>query len=412
MTLTAEPVTNGHPVGAEAERVPRHDLDTRPVDRPDPVRVAAGRSATTPQGPARVDKGAGLFRRRRDRPAPQPLTRESVDQQIREAELGLELELAQAGIAARRDVELARFGDQRRVQQARTEEETRTVLADLDNGKITHEGTLRRQQQRTQRLDQIADEQADHELWMVRADLEQRRATSIRSWVADLSRWARTVDRVLIGATVVGMVVSAVIVQQGLVAANPKQSGLMTAASFGLEALFSLSVAVIMSLVARLAQGGRDVQWWLVGLGQAALVGISGALAVVPRVGMVDDAWVYAAAPLGVGVVVAVHTAVMVAKSAAVRRAAEETGLELRRAIETMDPQTAHEVYLAHQAFAAMDRGELVPSQDEGHPPAPSALALTRWLGEQGVGGGKPLAGRVRDKMRTIAAASDRTITD
>lgn len=398
MTATTEaPRTNGYPVSTLAP--------VRPAAETAGVPVISAATVTAAQEQVRLQAEPALVEQwdRDDLHAER-----SVAAQVREMERQLHLRLAEAGMRERERLALAELAEQQKVREAQLAEGQRKTLADLANAQFVHEAKLRRERRVIEHEEKLADEGAADALWQARVDRMKRRVTSASSMLADWVRATELMSRILVVATVVFMGVSAVVMQDGLAKGEPDMGPLMYVVSYGLETAFSIALAVVMMLASELAKRGRKVNLWLIVPVELAIVSFSIVMTTVPRMGHATHAWIFAAAPVGVTVLLGVHTALTLAKMHEMRRSATEAGEELRRAIQIIDPHTIELVAYAEQAREGMDAGLLTPSQDANGAGAPSATGLVAYFRmHRGVTVHKGLAGEIRDVMKVRLQSSN-----
>ena len=176
------------------------------------------------------------------------------------------------------------------------------------------------------------------ELWHRRADADRKRATSPAALTAALYRQATWASRVLIGAVAVGMAWSGVNVQHNLVPGGDMADPLYWL-SYGVEALVSVPLIIVMMVTATATRRGRTVARGRIALLEVCLLGTSLALNVAPHFAAAEWATAieFGIAPVMVGVMLSLHGWVsrQYAMLIADHSDADETTSELLRRQET-----------------------------------------------------------------------------
>lgn len=144
--------------------------------------------------------------------------------------------------------------------------------------------------------------------WHRRALAARRRVSSADARVAQLYRRSEWSSRALIGVVVLGMVWAGVNVQHNLVPSGDMRDPLYWL-SFGIEAMISIPIIVIMITATTAARWGRELDRGKVFFFEAALLGTTVALNTGPHLasGDLGRAAEFAIAPVMVGVVIWLH---------------------------------------------------------------------------------------------------------
>ncbi|WP_336086961.1 hypothetical protein [Nocardia sp. SSK8] len=163
-----------------------------------------------------------------------------------------------------------------------------------------------RRDRRTGTLIRRADE-ADAR-WHRKALAARRRVSSADARLAQLYRRSEWSSRALIGVVVLGMVWAGVNVQRNLVPSGDMSDPLYWL-SYGIEAMISIPIIVIMITATTAARWGRELERGKVLLFELALLGTTVALNAGPHLaaGSFGRAAEYAIAPVMVGVVIWLH---------------------------------------------------------------------------------------------------------
>ncbi|WP_278264577.1 hypothetical protein [Nocardia sp. AG03] len=163
-----------------------------------------------------------------------------------------------------------------------------------------------RRDRRTGALIRRADE-ADAR-WHRKALAARRRVSSADARLAQLYRRSEWSSRALIGVVVLGMVWAGVNVQRNLVPSGDMSDPLYWL-SYGIEAMISIPIIVIMITATTAARWGRELERGKVLLFELALLGTTVALNAGPHLaaGSFGRAAEYAIAPVMVGVVIWLH---------------------------------------------------------------------------------------------------------
>ncbi|MFC4377388.1 hypothetical protein ACFO5K_25230 [Nocardia halotolerans] len=179
----------------------------------------------------------------------------------------------------------------------------------------------RRKQRRRAVADELAAEQRDRRTgalirrtdeadarWHRKALAARRRVSSADARLAQLYRRAEWSSRALIGVVVLGMVWAGVNVQRNLVPSGDMSDPLYWL-SYGIEAMISIPIIVIMVTATTAARWGRELERGKVILFEVALLGTTVALNAGPHLatGSFGRAAEYAIAPVMVGVVIWLH---------------------------------------------------------------------------------------------------------
>ncbi len=204
-----------------------------------------------------------------------------------------------------------------------------TALYDaLSDGEIRAERELaewirtqRRKQRRRAVGDELAAEQRDRRTsalirrtdeadarWHRKALAARRRVSSADARLAQLYRRSEWSSRALIGVVVLGMVWAGVNVQRNLVPSGDMSDPLYWL-SYGIEAMISIPIIVIMVTATTAARWGRELERGKVIVFELALLGTTIALNAGPHLaaGSFGRAAEFAIAPVMVGVVIWLH---------------------------------------------------------------------------------------------------------
>lgn len=204
-----------------------------------------------------------------------------------------------------------------------------TALYDaLSDGEIRAERELaewirtqRRKQRRRAVGDELAAEQRDRRTsalirrtdeadarWHRKALAARRRVSSADARLAQLYRRSEWSSRALIGVVVLGMVWAGVNVQRNLVPSGDMTDPLYWL-SYGIEAMISIPIIVIMVTATTAARWGRELERGKVIVFELALLGTTIALNAGPHLaaGSFGRAAEFAIAPVMVGVVIWLH---------------------------------------------------------------------------------------------------------
>ncbi|MGW0058114.1 hypothetical protein [Nocardia nova] len=157
-------------------------------------------------------------------------------------------------------------------------------------------------------LDEVKREHKDIR-WHRRAQGARRRMASADANLAQLYRHASWSARALIAVVVIGMVWSGINVQHNLVPSGDMADPLYWL-SYGLEAMISVPIIVIMVVSTNAARNGEEIDRGQVVFLELALMGVTVGLNVIPRMVAADGARAaeYAVAPIMVGVVIWLHS--------------------------------------------------------------------------------------------------------
>ncbi|MGW6622419.1 hypothetical protein ACWF99_14415 [Nocardia sp. NPDC055002] len=181
--------------------------------------------------------------------------------------------------------------------------------------------TQRRKQRRRAVGDELAAEQRDRRTsalirrtdeadarWHRKALAARRRVSSADARLAQLYRRSEWSSRALIGVVVLGMVWAGVNVQRNLVPSGDMSDPLYWL-SYGIEAMISIPIIVIMVTATTAARWGRELERGKVIVFELALLGTTIALNAGPHVaaGSFGRAAEFAIAPVMVGVVIWLH---------------------------------------------------------------------------------------------------------
>ncbi len=152
----------------------------------------------------------------------------------------------------------------------------------------------------------------------------QRRASDPRARLASLYRHRAWSLRALAGVVVAGMLWSAVNVQQNIAPGGPSDP--LYWASFGLEAMISVCLIIIMVGTSRVAEWGVVGNRNQVLIAELSLLSLTIALNTYPHVSEGDwyDAAVHGVAPVMIGVALMIHNAASARYSTAITRASME----------------------------------------------------------------------------------------
>jgi hypothetical protein len=181
--------------------------------------------------------------------------------------------------------------------------------------------TQRRKQRRRAVGDELAAEQRDRRTsallrrtdeadarWHRKALAARRRVSSADARLAQLYRRSEWSSRALIGVVVLGMVWAGVNVQRNLVPSGDMSDPLYWL-SYGIEAMISIPIIVIMVTATTAARWGRELERGKVIVFELALLGTTVALNAGPHLaaGSFGRAAEFAIAPVMVGVVIWLH---------------------------------------------------------------------------------------------------------
>lgn len=181
--------------------------------------------------------------------------------------------------------------------------------------------TQRRKQRRRAVVEELAAERRDRRAgaqirrtdeadarWHRKALAARRRVDSPDARLAQLYRRAEWSSRALIGVVVLGMLWAGVNVQRNLVPSGDMTDPLYWL-SYGIEAMISIPIIVIMIAATTAARWGRELQRGKVIVFELALLGTTVALNAGPHLaaGSYGRAAEYAIAPVMVGVVIWLH---------------------------------------------------------------------------------------------------------
>ncbi|MFD3744454.1 hypothetical protein [Nocardia sp. NPDC058633] len=179
----------------------------------------------------------------------------------------------------------------------------------------------RRKQRRRAIVDELAADRRDRRTgtlirrtdeadarWHRQALAARRRVSSADARLAQLYRRAEWSSRALIGVVILGMVWAGVNVQHNLVPSGDMSDPLYWL-SFGIEAMISIPIIVIMIAATTAARWGRELDRGKVLLFELALLGTTVALNAGPHLasGSFGRAAEFAIAPVMVGVVIWLH---------------------------------------------------------------------------------------------------------
>ncbi|APE33228.1 hypothetical protein BOX37_03765 [Nocardia mangyaensis] len=179
----------------------------------------------------------------------------------------------------------------------------------------------RRKQRRRAVVDELAADRRDRRTgtqirrtdeadarWHRKALAARRRVSSPDARLAQLYRRAEWSSRALIGVVVLGMLWAGVNVQRNLVPSGDMSDPLYWL-SYGIEAMISIPIIIIMIAATTAARWGRELERGKVVLFELALLGTTVALNAGPHLasGSYGRAAEYAIAPVMVGVVIWLH---------------------------------------------------------------------------------------------------------
>ncbi|MFD4460577.1 hypothetical protein [Nocardia sp. NPDC058480] len=179
----------------------------------------------------------------------------------------------------------------------------------------------RRKQRRRAIVDELAADQRDRRTgtlirrtdeadarWHRKALAARRRVSSADARLAQLYRRSEWSSRALIGVVILGMVWAGVNVQRNLVPSGDMSDPLYWL-SFGIEAMISIPIIVIMIAATTAARWGRELERGKVLVFELALLGTTVALNAGPHLasGSFGRAAEFAIAPVMVGVVIWLH---------------------------------------------------------------------------------------------------------
>ncbi|WP_194825859.1 helix-turn-helix domain-containing protein [Nocardia sp. XZ_19_231] len=231
--------------------------------------------------------------------------------------------------------------------------------------------TQRRKQRRRAIVDELAADQRDRRTgtlirrtdeadarWHRKALAARRRVSSADARLAQLYRRAEWSSRALIAVVVLGMVWAGVNVQHNLVPSGDMSDPLYWL-SFGIEAMISIPIIVIMIAATTAARWGRELERGKVLLFELALLGTTVALNAGPHLasGSFGRAAEFAIAPVMVGVVIWLHAWVsaryaMLIESASVELPGDAEYAHAERIAATAFPQQATSLGDDRQALA------------------------------------------------------------
>ncbi|WP_410873999.1 helix-turn-helix domain-containing protein [Nocardia sp. A7] len=218
----------------------------------------------------------------------------------------------------------------------------------------------RRKQRRRAIADELAADQRDRRTgtlirrtdeadarWHRKALAARRRVSSADARLAQLYRRAEWSSRALIGVVILGMVWAGVNVQHNLVPSGDMSDPLYWL-SFGIEAMISIPIIVIMIAATTAARWGRELDRGKVLLFELALLGTTVALNAGPHLasGSFGRAAEFAIAPVMVGVVIWLHAWVsaryaMLIESASVELPGDSGYAHAERLVSTAFPRQA-----------------------------------------------------------------------
>ncbi|KAF0848176.1 hypothetical protein [Nocardia caishijiensis] len=225
----------------------------------------------------------------------------------------------------------------------------------------------RRKQRRLAVVDELAAEKRDRRTgalirrtdeadarWHRKALAARRRVSSADARLAQLYRRAEWSSRALIGVVLLGMVWAGVNVQHNLVPSGDMSDPLYWL-SFGIEAMISIPIIVIMTAATTAARWGRELERGKVIVFELALLGTTVALNAGPH--LAAGAWgraaEYSIAPVMVGVVIWLHAWV----SARYAMLIESASVELPGDYSSVDRVNA--VATRQDSVSAMDSGHV-----------------------------------------------------
>ncbi|MFI6220624.1 hypothetical protein ACIBEH_08750 [Nocardia salmonicida] len=231
--------------------------------------------------------------------------------------------------------------------------------------------TQRRKQRRRAVGDELAAEQRDRRTsalirrtdeadarWHRKALAARRRVSSADARLAQLYRRSEWSSRALIGVVVLGMVWAGVNVQRNLVPSGDMSDPLYWL-SYGIEAMISIPIIVIMVTATTAARWGRELERGKVIVFELALLGTTIALNAGPHLaaGSFGRAAEFAIAPVMVGVVIWLHAWVsaryaMLIESASVELPGDAGYVPAERIAATAYPQRATSLGDDRQALA------------------------------------------------------------
>ena len=231
--------------------------------------------------------------------------------------------------------------------------------------------TQRRKQRRRAVGDELATEQRDRRTsalirrtdeadarWHRKALAARRRVSSADARLAQLYRRSEWSSRALIAVVVLGMVWAGVNVQRNLVPSGDMSDPLYWL-SYGIEAMISIPIIVIMVTATTAARWGRELERGKVIVFELALLGTTIALNAGPHLaaGSFGRAAEFAIAPVMVGVVIWLHAWVsaryaMLIESASVELPGDAGYAHAERIAATAFPQRATSLGDGRQALA------------------------------------------------------------
>jgi hypothetical protein len=179
----------------------------------------------------------------------------------------------------------------------------------------TREAELARVERDLAAADAIAKAESKDARWHRRALAARRRLSNADARLAQLHRQAEWSTRALVGVVIVGMVWSGVNVQHNLVPDGDMHKMLYWL-SYGLEAMISVPLIVVMIAAANAARWGKELNRGKVFFGELALLTVTVGLNSGPHLaaahhgapGAMGRAIEYAIAPVMVGVVIWLHS--------------------------------------------------------------------------------------------------------
>lgn len=231
--------------------------------------------------------------------------------------------------------------------------------------------TQRRKQRRRAVGDELATEQRDRRTsalirrtdeadarWHRKALAARRRVSSADARLAQLYRRSEWSSRALIAVVVLGMVWAGVNVQRNLVPSGDMSDPLYWL-SYGIEAMISIPIIVIMVTATTAARWGRELERGKVIVFELALLGTTIALNAGPHLaaGSFGRAAEFAIAPVMVGVVIWLHAWVsaryaILIESASVELPGDAGYADVERIAATAFPQKATSLGDDRQALA------------------------------------------------------------
>lgn len=311
----------------------------------------------------------------------------ALDQRVQVARGRLALQGDTALVDALSDEELAKDRelaewerDERRAQYKRS---VKRELARVDRANKTAE--------------ELEDESAVDRRWHRRAVAARKRVTSPDARLAKLYRRAELSSRALIAVVAIGMLWSAVNIQQNLVP-NGDKTQLLYWLSYGVESLLSVPLIVIMVQATTAAMWGREVERGKIIFMEVALLLVNVGLNSGPHLvaGHLQKAAEFAVAPVMVGVVIWLHAwnsnrySQLIA-TAYVPGEPEDAG--------KLGEDTAALLDLVARVQAAMRAGQLPPSElNTAGEVAPSSSKIAAMFGV-----GKADAALVRAAVNRLA---------